>query len=160
MIKHINFSKPTNFTGRNGYMKCGGVEIFPFPDGTLLTAKTSRGQVGRCDIKIPDENLEEVGTELIRATNKNQKIPGLKVCAFVEVSTLVPKTWKSWFWAAISNKAPFSWGDNDRSLVGASDFANHCEESLLDCRETSQSAVTRFLTKVRALGQTYIDLEN
>lgn len=83
----------------------------------------------------------------------------VQTCQFVSVTDLVPKSWKGWFWDAISENAPFSWGDNNRSMVTASFFADHCEERLENCT-ISRSAITRFLNKVRELDDIYIDLES
>ncbi len=79
----------------------------------------------------------------------------IQSCEFISATDLVPRGWDNWFWAEISEDAPFSWGDNNRSMVTASDFARHCEERLDDSPK-----VKRFLRKVWALGETYIDLES
>lgn len=87
----------------------------------------------------------------------------IRECTFVEVSDLVPKQWTHWFWSLISEDAPFSWGDNNRTLVTASRFHDHCMNRL-DCPEDfgiTQKAVDKFLKKIADLGETmYIDLEN
>jgi hypothetical protein len=79
----------------------------------------------------------------------------VQTCEFISATDLVPKGWDKWFWEKISEDAPFSWGDNNRSMVTASYFALHCEERLDDSQK-----VRRFLKKVRALGEMYIDLES
>lgn len=79
----------------------------------------------------------------------------VQTCEFISASDLVPRSWDCWFWGLISEDAPFSWGDNNRSMVTASDFADHCEERLDDSPK-----VKRFLKKVRSLGEMYIDLES
>ncbi len=79
----------------------------------------------------------------------------VQTCEFVSATDLVPRSWDKWFWENISENAPFSWGDNNRSMVTASDFARHCEERLDDSPK-----IKRFLKKVRALGEMYIDLES
>ena len=76
-------------------------------------------------------------------------------CEFISATDVVPKSWDSWFWALISENAPFSWGDNDRSLIAACAFADHCQQRLDDSLSS-----TRFLNRVRALGDMYIDLES
>ena len=83
-------------------------------------------------------------------------------CQFVEATTLVPKNWRLWFWQAISEDALFKLGDNNRSLVTAEVFANHCEEAILmsGYPNAKPCAVRQWLKKIRALGQMYIDLEN
>lgn len=76
-------------------------------------------------------------------------------CLYIPATTIVPRKWDIDFWENISDNAPFSWGDNNHSLVSASDFANHCEYRLDD-----SPAVKAWLRDVRKLGDTYIDLEN
>lgn len=84
-------------------------------------------------------------------------------CSFVLASDLVPDEWASWFWASISEGAPFCWGGNNRSLVVASDFLEHCRNRLAaadDEFEVEKSDVDLFLTTLVELGDTYVDLEN
>lgn len=78
----------------------------------------------------------------------------VRSCSYIAATDLVPPLWRRWFWGLISEDAPFSWGDNNLSLVRASRFADHCEDRLDD-----GPATTRFINKLRALGETYIDLE-
>lgn len=87
----------------------------------------------------------------------------IKTCEFVEASDLIPESWVNWFWAKISDNAPFSWGDNNRSMVCACDFRRHCEDRLLDVVDdegAEQKDIDIFLDKLQILGTTYIDLEN
>ena len=79
----------------------------------------------------------------------------IQTCEFVSATSLVPRGWNKWFWEEISENAPFSWEGNSRSMVTASDFADHCEERLDDSPK-----VKRFLKKVRSLGEMYVDLES
>lgn len=79
----------------------------------------------------------------------------IKTCEYISASDIVPRSWKKWFWQEISENAPFSWGDNNKSMVSARIFANHCE----DVMEDSES-VRRFIEKVRGLGDMLIDLES
>lgn len=67
----VRWERQTNFTGRNGYMKCSGVNFCPLAhnDSLLLLAITSRGNVARCDIEIPNEAIPE----LIEALQKLQE---------------------------------------------------------------------------------------
>ena len=83
----------------------------------------------------------------------------VRTTEFVHVTDLVPKKWNSWFWELISENAPFTWGDNNRSMVTAECFADHCEQRLDDA-PVSQSAIREWLKKIYKLGQMYIDLEN
>lgn len=88
-------------------------------------------------------------------TIRRTAITKLQECEFISATDIVPRSWDKWFWEQISNNAPFSWGDNNRSLVTASDFANHCEEVLDDSPK-----VKKWLKQVRKLGEMYIDLES
>jgi len=82
--------------------------------------------------------------------------PDLRSCKFVHLTDLVPDD-MHWIYDALSDNAPFSWGDNDRTLVHASRVAEHVHD-MLD-RETSET-VTQFLKQLDGLGEIYIDLEN
>jgi len=82
----------------------------------------------------------------------------------VPLTSLVPKQWEHWFYAVISDNAPFSWGDNDHTLVNAQFFANHCEERVLD--EVGVEAIAKpwaareWLKKIRRIPDgVYVDLE-
>jgi len=84
------------------------------------------------------------------------KKPKIHTCKFVLLSTLIPANWAAQgFYEKISDNAPFSWGDNNRSMVDAQAFADHCQDRLDD-----SAKVREWLKKIRNLGQTYIDLEN
>jgi hypothetical protein len=56
-IKNLAFNRHVTFTGRNGTMKCAGVELMEFDDRVQISPITSKGDVGRCDIDIPKENV-------------------------------------------------------------------------------------------------------
>ena len=79
-----------------------------------------------------------------------------RVCECICVSDVLPK-WTQGIdiWEAIWTDAPFSFGDNNVSLITAEYFAQHLEERLDDSRR-SKGLVKR----IRALGQTYLDLES
>ena len=44
---------------------------------------------------------------------------------YVELSEIVPSEWETWFFNDLSENAPFSWGDNNRTLVSAERFKDH-----------------------------------
>jgi hypothetical protein len=84
-------------------------------------------------------------------------------CEFVEATELIPSEWDGWFWGKISDNAPFSWGDNNRSMVCACDFRRHCEDQLLDFDDDEgapQEEIDQFLEMLGELGELYVDLEN
>lgn len=85
----------------------------------------------------------------------------VQTCEFVPVSSLVPDSWGGWFYATISSDAPFSWGDNNRTMVTAERFWNHCHERLSGAGYVNEGALQSWLKKVDRLPATlYIDLEN
>jgi hypothetical protein len=43
--------------GRNGYMKCHGLEVSDIWEAVELTPITSRGNAGRCFIRIPYSSI-------------------------------------------------------------------------------------------------------
>lgn len=82
----------------------------------------------------------------------------------------VPKNWIGWFWERFSNNAPFSWGDNNITLITVERFLQHAEDILEDCWEdqdfdfdektTLKKEVETFLDKLNKLDpQAYIALE-
>ena len=89
-------------------------------------------------------------------------------CKYVPVTSIVPVQWKEWFFAALSSSAPFSWGDNNLTMVDVERFARQCEIVLEDnC--AAPGAVREWLKMVRRLDpgavrfatpKVYIDLES
>jgi hypothetical protein len=95
---------------------------------------------------------------IIRRVCHKRRVP-VHATEFVCVTDLVPKHWQE-FYAVISTNAPFSWGDNNRSMVTAEVFADHCERYGADEVGTTEGAYREWLKKVRRLGDMYVDLEN
>lgn len=87
-------------------------------------------------------------------------------CQFVPITDIVPESWKSWFFCAISEGAPFSWGDNNRTLVHATRLRQHIEDVLDIYLESEQDiSVSDRETLMDILNycsnkNIYIDLEN
>ena len=84
---------------------------------------------------------------------------------YFEISAITPKEWHCWFFNILSDNAPFSWGDNNRTLVTAERLHDHCVNILDGIPEEESSTVSQveideFLRNLENLGQTYIDLEN
>jgi hypothetical protein len=72
-IKEIKFKRITNFTGRNGFMKCGGVELMESSaNSIILSPLTSKGMIGRCDIFIPLEDAKAVAEALLSFVNEKK----------------------------------------------------------------------------------------
>jgi len=62
----VRWDRTTNFTGRNGYFKCSGIELVPLDHNSsvMVSALTGRGDVARCDIEIPLEAVPDVIAKL------------------------------------------------------------------------------------------------
>lgn len=48
----------------------------------------------------------------------------------VAMSEVMPEEWHSWIFCALSENAPFSWGDNNKTLINADRFMDHLVETL------------------------------
>ena len=81
--------------------------------------------------------------------------PKLETCKFVRASVVFEGLAEAW--AALSQKdnLPFSWGDNNRSLVDADTIVTELEQV-----DNPGVQVKKALARLRKLGQTYVDLEN
>lgn len=81
----------------------------------------------------------------------------------VPVSTIIPSEWKGWIWSLLSEDAPFSWGDNNHTLVDPLDFWDHLENVLtLDNEELVESEEGQFVKEtLRYMSnkRIYVDLE-
>jgi hypothetical protein len=81
-----------------------------------------------------------------------------QTCLFVHASDLFRGLNKLWD-EFVDSAPPFSWGDNNRSLVDADSILNHLD----GCSHVTDSLVTELRKRVDLLpkgGLTYIDLEN
>ena len=92
-----------------------------------------------------------------------------ETCEFVPATSLVPRSWDCWFWERFSENAPFTWGDNNRSLVDFESFVEHAAETFSNGDDLSiqkARAFRRWLEKMAKYrdeakhGPVYIDLEN
>jgi len=63
-MSQITFKQITNFTGRNGYMKCSGIDILPCQKYIMIAPLTSKGNIGRCDITVPYESIPDLIEQL------------------------------------------------------------------------------------------------
>ena len=84
----------------------------------------------------------------------------------VAVSQIIPVDWKDWIWTELSDDAPFSWGDNNHSLVDAIGFGDHLD-SVLKCQDDEEiqetikehrPAIFDIINYLHA-NQIYIDVE-
>lgn len=91
---------------------------------------------------------------------KEPQIPVYSI-EFIQISDVVPQEWFSWFWEVIADGAPFTWGDNDYSIIAIADFINWCER-VLDPDEEGippQAELDAFYKKLRSFNNTWLDLE-
>ena len=93
----------------------------------------------------------------------------VETCKFVPATSLVPRSWDSWFWAPFSENAPFTWGNNNRSMVDFESFIEHAAETFSNGEDLSIAgcrAFKKWLVRMAAFrdeakhGPVYIDLEN
>ena len=93
----------------------------------------------------------------------------IEACEYVPASELVPPEWCDWFWATVVDNAPFSWGDNNRTLVAFDDFLLHVDDRI-DGDGAPPKGLKRKYKRWREWmqglcdeanhGPVYIDLEN
>ena len=88
----------------------------------------------------------------------------VQAIAFVHAVDVVPKQWHAWFWDAIAEGAPFTWGDNDYSIISMASFINWCERRIEPYEVDEKSPVSAedlnaFYTRLRALGNLWLDME-
>lgn len=78
-------------------------------------------------------------------------------CEFVELTSITPQSLNDGdFWADFSSDAPFSFGDNNRTLITAERVLEHCK---FICN-TDTDDMIEFLDLLKSLGDTFIDIEN
>lgn len=98
------------------------------------------------------------------AWDKHKRL-AVETCEFVPITSIVPESWRTWFFGAISEGAPFSWGDNNRTMVDAISFRNHADDVLelqdgLSKAELLEKEAFFDTLNYLAAKNIYIDLEN
>lgn len=74
-MPNLKFSRQTNFTGRNGYFKCSGIELLiTCDDKVMLTPLTSRGEPARCDVTVPVEDIPALIEMLNDRVRRNEEL--------------------------------------------------------------------------------------
>jgi len=79
-----------------------------------------------------------------------------KTCEFVLASVVFEGLPEAWSALASRDNLPFSWGDNNRSLVDAETIADELQQ----VENSEGGQLKKALARLRKLGQTYVDLEN
>ena len=91
----------------------------------------------------------------------NKSLETIKFEAY-PMGQLFPEDWKPWIFDAISDNAPFSWGDNDHTLISADrfeDWFDYVASRLDECDDTLKTQVHEKLEQLKTQGA-YIELEN
>jgi len=135
-------------------IKNGVVHDVAVPKGVILKV---------VDLDSRDEH-PEVRTYIGPDTHFT-RLPSLtESCEFIPLSKALPSTPTVEFWSAISDNAPFSWGDNNRTLVTAARLLEHCRDRLEDDEPVQLTPFVvrakEWMKDLQMLGDTYIDLEN
>lgn len=92
----------------------------------------------------------------------------IRTCKYIPLTDIVPLSWNSFFYAELAQDAPFSWGDNNKTLVTATRIADHVDGFASEWKFTPRDPdpylrpvyVKRWLKAVRDLGNTLIDLDS
>lgn len=74
----------------------------------------------------------------------------VETCKYIESTELIPDNW-DWFFCAISENAPFSWGDNNRTMVSPERFLNHCEDVFEFHEEVDEDEKDIFVKRLKTL---------
>ena len=92
----IEFVRKTWFTGRNGLFTSKGLEVWEASNNDIVISPiTGKGQVGRCDIAIPKENIYDVIRELERYMD-DCKLIAWSIEDFEQRATRIEKTDKKY----------------------------------------------------------------
>ena len=88
-------------------------------------------------------------------------------CVFVPSSELVPDEWSSEFWGLFNEGAPFTWGDNNVTLITLQRFVDHAAAAIekTDMPAKYQKAYDEWMSRLEdmcteKLAHLYIDLES
>jgi len=82
--------------------------------------------------------------------------PKLHKCEYVRASDVFEGLQGAYDALTCGPSLPFTWGDNNHSLVDADTIATEMEQ--LDESEGGQ--IAKAIKRLRALGQTYVDMES
>ncbi len=98
---------------------------------------------------------------------KKSLLDMVESCEYVPVSALVPQDWGGWFWTLVSENAPFSFGDNNRTMVDMTKFCDHVDSRLeeSDFDPATWKMIEQWKAWIEGLreeadGVVYIDMEN
>lgn len=126
------------------------------------------GGDNRVEVAV-DEDVEDFDSEELDVTTMPALLDVIapdtfSLAVYVALRDLIPKTMDDWFWQGFSADAPFSWGDNNVTLITASRAAEHIRRRVLPFLEDDEfepkADLLKVLERLDALQETYINLEN
>jgi hypothetical protein len=82
-----------------------------------------------------------------------------KTVKFVPIRELVNPAWNNWFFSLLSEDAPFSWGDNNFTLISAGRFKKYVTHILYDGKSAGAAELMETLTYLEQ-DDVYINLED
>jgi hypothetical protein len=115
--------------------------------------------------KILKEKLEQVWQRAHSTCLSLGMDPRIEFCTFIPLSELLKRNSDGLDNEIIQEllclDSPFSWGDNNRTLITASRLLSHWQNmSETFTSQTSKKAYQDLLNDLEGLGEKYIDLEN
>lgn len=115
------------------------------------------------DIDLELTNKKSLKKEILERATSNLVAQGIspkvQACCFVNASDIIPNEIEREFWRVLSENSPFSWGDNNKSLVCAIDLAHHIRE-IEENFGIPKETLNNILQELESLEETYVDLEN
>lgn len=86
----------------------------------------------------------------------------VEACKFVRLTEIVPETWREWFYEVLSENAPFSWGDNNRTLIHAYRIERQLEYMDIEDNGATEEEIEAFKKTLMELDkkEIYVDIEN
>ncbi len=87
----------------------------------------------------------------------------IQTCKYIEVTEVVPKDWL-WFFGMIAENCPFSWGDNNRTMIHRDRFydcARIWEDVAVEDFDVTREEYDAFLVSLQEIPEdVYIDMEH
>ena len=85
--------------------------------------------------------------------------PQIQTVSYYSLTDIVPLGWEG-LYSALSSDAPFSWGDNDHTLVTSERFLGHLKDVVELHGYRDDAEIKQMIEEIEALGDVYIDLES
>ena len=132
----------------------------PGPVRTCYSADWGLGRYHNQPVKLLTIAGALIVAELERMSRK-QSAPSQSTVKYVDATELVPKEWEDWFWSDFSSDCPFSFGDNNVTLITVERFLDRCTDVLVGNDDITREEKDDFLMKLEQMDQnSYINLES